>query len=121
MRRILLVDDSGEVRRSVRAVLEDLLPNTICGEAAGARDALSAVGRERWDLVLLDLSLPDCSGLDLLRDLRRLCPAVPVVVMSFHPEAEYSAAAEAAGAAGYVAKGSSPEVIAGACAAALVR
>jgi DNA-binding NarL/FixJ family response regulator len=119
MTRLLVVDDSAEVRRSVCAVLGELLAGVSFGEAATAGDALAAFARERWDGVLLDLSLPDRSGLEALREMRRARPEVPVVVMSFHPQSEYAAAARAHGAAGYVAKGSSPEQIAGAVTAAL--
>jgi two-component system invasion response regulator UvrY len=119
MTRILLVDDSEEVRRSVRAVLADAFAGATIGEAGGAVEALGAVSREPWDAVLLDLSLPDRSGMETLRELHRLHPALPVVVMSFHPEAAYAAAVRAAGAAGYVAKGSAPEAIAAALADAL--
>ena len=118
MTRILLVDDSDGVRRSVRAVLAAAFPAAVVGEANDAGTALAALGREAWDLVLLDLSLPDRSGLSALRDIHRLHPALPVVVMSFNSEAEYAVAARAAGAVGYVAKGSSPDVIASAVAAA---
>lgn len=114
MKRLLVVDDSGEVRRSVCTALADLLDGVSFGEAASAADALAALARERWDGVLLDLSLPDRNGLETLREMRRARPAVPVLVMSFHPQAEYAAAARAHGAAGYVAKGSSPEELAAA-------
>jgi two-component system invasion response regulator UvrY len=119
MRRILVVDDSLEIRRSVRAVLADLVADVAFGEAAGAQEALAAVSREPWDLVLLDVSLPDRSGLETLREIRRLRPALAVLIMSFHPAAEYEAAARAHGATGYVTKGSSPEAIADAVNAAL--
>jgi len=111
MIRVLLVDDSDVVRRSVGAVLIDLLVNPTIGEAADAETALARVDAEPWDLVLLDLSLPDRSGMDTLRVIRARCPALPVLVMSFHPEAEYEAAVRAAGAAGYVTKGTSADVM----------
>jgi DNA-binding NarL/FixJ family response regulator len=119
MRRLLVVDDSGEVRRSVRGVLDTALGNLEIGEAAAAAEALALVEREPWDAVLLDLSLPDRRGMDALRDLVRLRPGLPILVMSLHPEAEYGPAVRAAGAAGYVAKGSAPEAIAAAVAAVL--
>jgi two-component system, NarL family, invasion response regulator UvrY len=112
MTRILLVDDHDDVRRSARAVLAAAIADVSVEEANNAAAALALVAREVWDLVLLDLSLPDRGGLDTLREIRRLRPALPVVVMSFNPEAEYAAAARAAGAVGYVAKGSSSDVIA---------
>jgi len=119
MTRLLVVDDSAEVRRSVCAALGELLAGLSFGEAATAGEALAAFARERWDGVLLDLSLPDRNGLQTLREMRRARPEIPVVVMSFHPPAEYGAAARANGAAGYVTKGSSPEAIAAAVTAAL--
>lgn len=119
MTRILLVDDSDDVRRSVRAVLAEAVADPAIGEARDAAGALAMLGQERWDVVVLDLSLPDRSGLETLRDIRRLQPALPVVVMSFHGEAEYASAARAAGAAGYVTKGSTAVVIAGAITTAL--
>ena len=119
MTRILLVDDHAEVRRAARAVLAGVIADLAVEEANSAASALALVAREAWDLVLLDLSLPDRGGLDTLREIRRLRPALPVVVMSFNPEVEYAAAARAAGAAAYVAKGSSSEVIASVIARAL--
>jgi two-component system invasion response regulator UvrY len=117
--RLLVVDDSDDVRRSMRAMLADLFAGVTFGEARDAAEALAAVARDVWDLVLLDLSLPDRNGLDTLRDIRRLLSPLPVIVMSFHAQAEYAAAARAAGAVGYVAKGSSAEVVAAAVRAAV--
>jgi len=110
--RVLVIDDSDALRRSVREVLGTALPDVVVGEAAGARPGLALVGSEPWDAVLLDLSLPDANGLDTLRDIRRLRPELPVVVMSLHPEEEYGPAVRAAGAAVYVTKGSAAETIA---------
>jgi two-component system invasion response regulator UvrY len=114
MSRILLVDDNGDVRRSIRALLADAIGSATVGEAGDAAQALDALARDPWDVALLDLSLPDRSGLDTLREIKRRWPALPVVVMSFHSEAEYAAVTRAAGAAGYVSKGSPSEIIAAA-------
>jgi DNA-binding NarL/FixJ family response regulator len=114
MTRILLVDDSEDLRRSMRTVLGDLIAGVTFGEAGDAAQALAEIARAPWDLVLLDLSLPDRSGFDVLRELRRRWPALPVLVMSFHRDAGYAAATRAAGAAGYVAKGSSADEVAAA-------
>lgn len=119
MTRVLLVDDSDDVRRSVRAVIAGAVTDPAIGEAGDAAGALALVAREPWDVVVLDLSLPDRSGLETLRDIRRLQPALPVVVMSFHGEPEYAAAARAAGAAAYVAKGSAAVVFTDAITSAL--
>jgi two-component system invasion response regulator UvrY len=119
MTRILLVDDSAAVRRAMRAVLAEWFSDVTFGDAGDAAGALAALAREPWDLVLLDLSLPDRSGLDTLRQIRAIRPAVPVLVMSFNAQAEYAAATRAAGAVGYIAKGSSSDVIASAVRSAL--
>jgi DNA-binding response OmpR family regulator len=117
--RVLIVDDHQQVRRSVREALDRTLAPVVCGEAGGADEALQRICEERWDLVLLDLSLPDRSGMEALRELRQRQPALPVVVMSMHPESQFGAAARAAGAAGYLAKGADPETLAAAVRGAL--
>ena len=120
MTKVLIVDDSDDVRRSVHAALADVFADITIEEAASAAAALARVDAEPWDLVLLDLSLPDRSGIDTLRAIRAQRPALPVLVMSFHPEAAYGPAVRAAGAVGYVTKGSSADVMAEAVRGALV-
>ena len=117
--RILVVDDSAAIRGSLRELLSETLPGVVVSEAGAAAPALAAIGREPWDLVMLDLSLPDRRGVETLRDIRRMSPALPVVVMSLHPEEEYRAAMRAAGATDYVSKGSSAPAIAAVVLAAL--
>jgi two-component system invasion response regulator UvrY len=119
MTRLLLVDDSDDVRRSLLVLLTDLFPGATIEEAASGGAALARATDGELDAVLLDLSLPDRSGISVLRELHRARPALPVVVMSFHPESEYAAAARAAGATGYITKGSSAEVIGAVLSAAL--
>jgi|GraSoiStandDraft_44_1057316.scaffolds.fasta_scaffold443412_2 two-component system, NarL family, invasion response regulator UvrY len=110
--RILVVDDSAAIRGSLLDLLRDALPGVEVGEAAAAAPALAAIRRESWDLVMLDLSLPDRRGVETLREIRAISPALPVVVMSLHPEEEYRAALRASGATDYVSKGSSAPAIA---------
>jgi DNA-binding NarL/FixJ family response regulator len=112
MKRILVVDDSVALRGSVCALLAREFPGAIVGEAAAAVPAFALVAEAHWDLVLLDLSLPDRGGVETLRDLRRLRPDLPVVIMSLHAEAEYGPAMRAAGAVDYISKGSSASAIA---------
>ena len=119
MTRVLLVDDNDELRRSVRSLLADAIGDITVGEAGDAGEALALIERESWQIVVLDLSLPDRGGIETLREIRRRRPALPVLVMSFHSETEYAAAARAAGATDYVAKGSAPGAIASAVRRAL--
>jgi two-component system invasion response regulator UvrY len=109
--RLLLVDDNDEVRRTLRLLLADVFPDATVVEAATGGEALARAADGELDAVLLDLSLPDRSGIGVLRELHRSRPELPVVVMSFHPETEYAAVARTAGAAGYISKGSSGEAI----------
>jgi len=117
--RVLVVDDHPAVRRAVREVLTDGLGDVAVGEAAAADDAVRLVAAEGWDLVLLDLALAGRPGLETLREIKRLRPGVPVLAMSMHPDGPYRAAACAAGAVGYVMKGSAPDVIVDAARAAM--
>jgi two-component system invasion response regulator UvrY len=110
--RILVVDDSAAVRAALRDLLRDALPGVEVGEAAAAAPALAAIAREPWDLVMLDLSLPDRRGAEALRAIRETSPALPVVIMSLHPEDEYRGPMRAAGATDYVSKASSAPAIA---------
>jgi two-component system, NarL family, invasion response regulator UvrY len=119
VKRILVVDDSAALRGSLRALLAEALPDALVQEAAAAGAALAAVGREPWDLVMLDLSLPDRGGVQTLREIRALRPELPVVVMSLHPEEEYRAGMRASGATDYVSKGSPAPAIAAAVLRAL--
>jgi DNA-binding NarL/FixJ family response regulator len=111
MTRVLIVDDHQRLRRSVRDALDRALAGGVFGEAGGRAEALDLVSQQAWDLVLLDLSLPDGNGMETLREIRSLRPAVPVLVMSMHPESQYGPAALAAGAAGYLPKGADPEAL----------
>ncbi len=108
--KILMVDDHRVVRHGVKLILAGEFPGAAVEEAGTAAEAIARVGeRDQWDLVLLDLSLPDRSGLDALRDIKQLRPALPVLVLSMHPEAEFAVRVLRAGAAGYLTKQSAAE------------
>lgn len=108
MIRILLVDDHPVVRRGIRQILVDGMDRVTVGEAADAREALACMRTEAWDVVVLDLTLPGVSGLDLLKTIRREFPALPVLVLSMHPAAQFARRVTSAGASGYLNKDSAP-------------
>jgi len=112
--RILLVDDHAVVRRGVRDILTEALGKVSFGEAGKPSDAIDKLQSEDWDVVVLDISLPGRGGLDALRDIKRLKPTVPVLVLSMHAEDHYALRALRAGASGYVNKESAAEDLAGA-------
>lgn len=110
MTRILVVDDHAIVRRGIVQLLEgELSPQVVCEEAADGRSALDkAVGGD-YAAVLLDISLPDINGIDVLKRLSLEKPRLPVLFLSMHPEEQFAVRALRAGASGYVTKQSAPE------------
>ena len=109
MIRILLVDDHPVVRHGIRSILTDRFRDAVVAEAGDAPSALREVDTAHWDVVLLDISMPGPSGLDLIKQLRREHPALPLLVVSMHPAAQFARRALSAGALGYLTKDSAPE------------
>jgi len=107
--RILLVDDHPVVRQGIRTILTERLKGAVVGEAGDAASALVQVRSGDWDVVVADISLPGTNGLDLIKELRRLQPTLPTVVLSMHPASQFARRALAAGASGYLTKDSAPE------------
>ena len=108
MTRILLVDDHPVVRQGLKQVLEDAFDPASIGEAANAEQGLNEARSAKWDVMVLDLSLPGISGLDLLKDLKRETPELPVLVLSMHPPDQFARRAINAGASGYLTKDTAP-------------
>jgi len=107
MPRILIADDHGLLRRGLRQILADAFPDLVLVEAADACQALDTAGKHPLDLVLLDINMPGRSGIEVLQDLKRVYPRLPVVVLSAFPEKDYALRAFKLGASGYVSKQSS--------------
>jgi DNA-binding NarL/FixJ family response regulator len=107
--RILIADDHPILRRGLKEILLRELEGAMCGEAGNAQQVLSEVQSQDWDLVILDVTMPGRSGLDVLRDLRGLRPKLPVLVLSMHPEDQLGQRMLKAGASGYMNKESAPE------------
>jgi two-component system, NarL family, invasion response regulator UvrY len=107
--RILVVDDHAIVREGLRRILTDLFPDVECGEAGTAPEALKQVRKGAWDLLILDLSLPGRNGLEVLKEIHRLRPRLPVLVMTMYAVDQYALRSFRAGASGYVTKGSAQE------------
>ncbi len=106
---VLIADDHAILRRGLKEILEDDLQDAIYGEAGNAQQVLAEVQRYEWDLVILDITMPGRSGLDLLHDLKQLRPNLPVLVLSMHPEDQYAKRVLKAGAAGYMNKETAPK------------
>lgn len=108
MVRVLLVDDYPVVRKGMKAILEDQMPAVSIAEAGDGDEALAAL-HEPFDAVVLDLSMPGRSGIDLLAEIKHRYPKLPVLVMSLHGEEHFAVRALRAGASGYLTKASAPE------------
>jgi two-component system, NarL family, invasion response regulator UvrY len=102
--RILIADDHEVVRQGVRQILVDEFDRITFGEAVNAAELLARAGQQKWDLVLLDISMPGRSGLEALAELKRQQPKVAVLVLSMFAEREYALRALKSGAAGYLTK-----------------
>lgn len=107
--RVLVVDDHEVVRRGLRLVLSEGLPGAELGEAGSADQALATLAFEPWDLLLLDINIPGRSGLDVLEEVRRRWPRLPVLVVSAYPEEEFAVRCLRLGASGYVTKSSASD------------
>ena len=106
--RILLVDDHPVVRQGIRQILSDALSPAIITEADEGGAALRYLETASWDAVILDITLPGRSGLDVLRDIRRSYPDLPVLMLSMHPAEQFARRVLDAGASGYLTKDSAP-------------
>ena len=107
--RVLLVDDHAVVREGLKRVLAGMDESIHVGEATNAARALSLARNSDWDCALIDIALPGRTGLELLKDLQREIPKLPVVVLSMYPEEQYAVRVLRAGASGYLNKESAPE------------
>ena len=109
MIRVLIADDHAIVRRGLIEILMRDLEGAVCGEAENAPQVLAQVRSHAWDVVILDVSMPGRSGIDVLADLKLAQPKLPILVLSMHPEDQYGKRVLRAGAAGYMNKNSAPE------------
>lgn len=106
---ILIADDHAILRRGLKEILVRQLGDVVCGEAENAEQVVVQAETRNWDLVILDITMPGRSGLDVLGDLLRREPQPRVLVLSMHPEDQYAMRVLKAGASGYMVKESAPE------------
>lgn len=112
--KILLIDDHAVVRQGVKLILVDHFKRAVFGEARNAQEAFARVAKEKWDVAVLDVTMPGRSGLEVLREVKRLRPKMPVLILSMHPEDQFAVRMLKTGAAGYLTKESAGEELVGA-------
>lgn len=109
MKRLLIADDHAIVRKGLKETLEEDLGRIHFGEAGTNQVVLDLVWKEKWDLVILDINMEERSGLEVLEEIRRARPKLPVLILSMYPVDEFGVRALKLGAAGYLNKQSAPE------------
>lgn len=108
MIRVLIADDHAILRRGLKQILAETEDMTVAGEAENSQQTLKLVREHDWDVVLLDISMPDRNGIDTLKLIKKEKPRLAVLMLSTHPESQYAIRALKAGAAGYLTKQSAP-------------
>jgi len=107
--KIMLVDDHPIVRRGVRDILAEAFPQAVIHEVGSGVEAINLSRSQSWDIVILDLTLPDGSGLDVLKRIREVHARLPVLILSMHMPDQFARRAVAAGASGYLTKDTADE------------
>ncbi|MGB7845722.1 MAG: response regulator transcription factor [Candidatus Acidiferrum sp.] len=107
--RILIADDHAVFRRGLKETLAEAFSKVTFGEAKSAQETLECVRASDWDVLILDVSMPGKSGLDILGDIKRWRPRLPILFLSMHPEEQYARRVLKSGASGYLTKESVPE------------
>ncbi|HEV8540136.1 MAG TPA: response regulator transcription factor [Nitrospiraceae bacterium] len=108
MIRVLIADDHAVVRQGLRHVLASEHDMEVSGEAANAQELFDLLRKKSWDAIVLDISLPGRSGLEVLKELKQKWPNLPVVIFTMHDEDHFGLRAMRAGAAGYLTKDRAP-------------
>jgi two-component system, NarL family, invasion response regulator UvrY len=108
---ILIADDHVVVRKGIKQILAEELIMANLTEVASAEEVMEAVNRQKFDLVISDISMQGRSGIELVKQLQINHPEIPVLILSIHPEKQYAMRALKAGAAGYLNKGSASKLL----------
>lgn len=109
MIKILIADDHPVVRKGLKDIIQATSDMTVSGEASKGQEVLESVRKIDFDVVVLDIAMPGRSGLDILKELKRGKPELPVLILSIHPEEQYAVRVLKAGASGYLTKDSAPD------------
>jgi two-component system invasion response regulator UvrY len=108
MIKILIADDHPVVRKGLKEIIEEASDMIVGGEASNGSEVLKQVRKNDYDVVLLDISMPGRSGLEILKELKSEKPGLSILILSIHPEEQYAVRVLKAGASGYLTKESAP-------------
>jgi DNA-binding NarL/FixJ family response regulator len=111
MTSVLIADDHAVVRAGLRQILSSNASIRVNGEAASGTEVMAAIRTQRFDVIVLDMSMPGRSGLELIRQIKDEQPQTRILVLSMHQEDQYAVRSLKAGASGYLNKDSAPELL----------
>jgi DNA-binding NarL/FixJ family response regulator len=106
--KILIADDHAVFRHGLKDILTNHFPEVTIGEAETGRGTVEQVRKVGWNIVVLDVTMPGQNGVDVLREIKQIRPALPVLMLSMHPEEQFAMRVLQAGAAGYITKIKAP-------------
>lgn len=109
MINIIITDDHAVVRKGLKQIIEETPGFVVADEASSGNELLEKVRKNKYDVVILDISMPGKDGLDTLKELKQIAPDLPVLVFTIYPEEQYAVRLLKAGASGYINKESKPE------------
>lgn len=102
--KLLIADDHGIVRKGLCQLIREAFPEAVIAEVSDGGALIREAGQEDWDLVISDISMPGINGLDALREMKKIKPGLPVLMVSMHSEEQYALRVFRAGASGYITK-----------------
>ena len=107
--KVLIADDHPIIRRGVKQILSEDLNNVVFGEAQSAKDVFQNLDKDKWNLLILDINLPDMNGLEVLRQVKILKPKLPVLILTVMDEDQIAIRVLRSGASGFMTKNTIPE------------
>jgi two-component system, NarL family, invasion response regulator UvrY len=106
--KILIADDHAVFRRGLKDILTEHFPGMTIGEAETGQGAVEQVRKVGWNILVLDVTMPGRNGIEVIREIRQIRPALPILMLSMHPEEQYAMRVLQAGAVGYITKIKAP-------------
>ena len=108
MIKIIIADDHSIVREGLKQIIADTPDMVVCDEACNGSELIEKVMKDEFDVVVLDITMPDTNVLDVLKQIKKRLPTIQILVLSMHPEEQYAVRVLKAGASGYLTKESAP-------------
>ena len=107
--RIIIADDHTMVRKGIKLLLRDAYPSIHIEEACDGNELLFKVRKEKWDIIISDISMPGRSGIEIIRELKQIAPAIPILILSAYSAEQYAVRVIKAGASSYLTKETAPD------------